>query len=832
MVRRLFTMLVLTLLCAGLYAQTSAETALPLAEGENSYTFDEAGQNVVFFKYTAGDETGVLLEFSIPERVSYTVTDSETSSYVNGMYSDNKTVTYPVKKNQTLIIQVGCYDVESVTFTVSMTPANVDGGASCDDAIEMTDSFFVPNHGQGYDYAYTYLSYSATETGVLVVCMSAYPMEASVAEGCDGTFVPVTFNYDSEKKNFATISVYGGKNYILKLKLSSSSFCTTYMTYPEIGSSCNMPFESTDGDNVLPAEIGSYWYRYVAENSGFVVVSSEGNLPGGSISVYNSCSETMPFASVSSYFGLRFRVTGGNTYLFNIDKTETTAGDETFQVRYEEEAPGDSEQNPVVVAEAGDFDAPLYNGDYYYSVTMPEDRNLLLVVDASENSFYSEETLFGIYPQGSPYSIVTAADYLRYETEPGGTYIVKWQCREGKNGFGFSIGMEEIKQGDVCSYPLDAVQGSNMLDMAEVKYYAYTPEKEGWLVIDTDVDINVQFMRDCSGYSFYESVKDGRRTKTRIQPGERYIIKFENIQYDTEFTLTEEEYKEGESCDNPIIVETGSYDVPEEVCDIWYRYDVTEDCVAEVSTTVSYEVIYEPVYMTSGMTVRFGSCDGNPTGIGESMRGKYAVKAGTAIYVNLKTLTAQRDKKITFNSRQAEEGEICSNPIMLKPGETELSGKATRSVPIWYGISLAPGSFSISSASYFQASLVMDCDTEESVAETKYDYETGGYVLSYQITEPQKYIIKLVDGGYGSPIPVTIVGEPLAVEDVQRAAASVYGGEGFVRVEAQQACEVEIYDTDGVLLVSGKVAGSRDFAMDRGIYFVVAGSEVVKVVVR
>lgn len=831
MVRRLFTMLVLILLCAGLYAQTSAETALSLAEGENSYTFDEAGQNVVFFKYTAGDDSGVLLKFSIPERVSYTVTDSASSSYVNGIYGTDQTVTYPVKKSQTVIIQVGCYDIASVSFTVTAEEANVDGGASCDDPIEVTDNFFVPNHGKGYDYAYTYLSYSASETGVLMVCMTAYPMESAVAEGCDGQFVPIVFNYDPQTKYTASVSVDKGKNYILRLQLSSPSFCSTYMTYPEVGTSCNMPFECADGDNILPSDIGSYWYRYVADESGFVVLSSDRSLPGGSIYAFNSCSETTPFASVTSYFGLRCRVEGGNVYLFNINKTEVTDGDETFQVHYEAEGQGDSEQNPFVLSESGSFETPLFNGDYYYSVTMPEDKNQFLVVDASGNSFFSAETLFGIYPQGSPYSMVQASDYLRYETVPGQTYIVKWQCREGKNGFGFKVGFEDISQGDVCSYPLDAVQGSNMLDMAEVKYYAYTPEKEGWLVIDTDVDINVQFMRDCSGYSFYESVKDGRRTKTRIQPGERYIIKFENIQYDTEFTLTEEEYKEGESCDNPIIVETGSYDVPEEVCDIWYRYDVTEDCVAEVSTTVSYEVIYEPVYMTSGMTVRFGSCDGNPTGIGESMRGKYAVKAGTAIYVNLKTLTAQRDKTITFSSRQAEEGEICSNPIMLKPGETELSGKATRSVPIWYGIGLAPGSFSMSSASYFQASLVMDCDTEESVAETKYDSETGGYVLSYQITEPQKYIIKLVDGGYGSPIPVTITGEPLGIGQVSSAAA-VSGGEGFIKVDSQCVCEVEIYDMNGVMLVSEQVQGTREFAMDKGVYFVVAGSEVVKAAVR
>ena len=43
------------------YSQTTVDTALELQTGENSYTFAEAGQQTVYYKYTAPEGKSQLL---------------------------------------------------------------------------------------------------------------------------------------------------------------------------------------------------------------------------------------------------------------------------------------------------------------------------------------------------------------------------------------------------------------------------------------------------------------------------------------------------------------------------------------------------------------------------------------------------------------------------------------------------------------------------------------------------------------------------------------------------------------------------------------------------
>lgn len=49
-----------------MYSQTSVDTALPLQEGYNSYTFEDSGSsNSVYYVYTAPAEQGKLLTIEL-----------------------------------------------------------------------------------------------------------------------------------------------------------------------------------------------------------------------------------------------------------------------------------------------------------------------------------------------------------------------------------------------------------------------------------------------------------------------------------------------------------------------------------------------------------------------------------------------------------------------------------------------------------------------------------------------------------------------------------------------------------------------------------------------
>ena len=73
------------------YSQTTVDTALELQTGENSYTFAEAGQQTVYYKYTAPEGKSQLLTLQkSSQSVSLQVsTDGTYNTAVQGVMLDN-----------------------------------------------------------------------------------------------------------------------------------------------------------------------------------------------------------------------------------------------------------------------------------------------------------------------------------------------------------------------------------------------------------------------------------------------------------------------------------------------------------------------------------------------------------------------------------------------------------------------------------------------------------------------------------------------------------------------------------------------------------------------
>ena len=824
------------------FSQTTIETALPLQAGNNSYTFDEVDtQQTVYYTYTAPAEQGKLVHFTAITTSTYSQMslDGTYSTLINGIYlNDYTTTAYPVTPGQTVLLAVSGYN--EIEFTIELVDADTDAGRTCDDAIVLSENkVFIPCYLDRNTYTTypTYLLYTCEEDGLLQVEYSSSVSDCAVQIGCDATEAEaLSINSSAGGVYVAKYPVVAGNNYIFVVTSYSPVMASAVLTHPVLGQSCDMPFEG-NAENTLPKETGKYWYQYTPQKDGFMVISSENSLAGGTLSVWSSCTAYYPEASIDGYFAVRTRVYEGDDYLVCIEKNEASAQDESFSIVIEEEQDYDSNYDGMPINADEEITVPLYNGTYYYRVSVPEGDNRFLVVDATSANIYNSETQVSIHSQYDTYTVLASGQKQAKVEVVGGTdYIVKWVCNEGYNAFSFTISYEDIAQGETCSNPLIAVEGANDLAAGSDKFYTYTATQDGWLVIDTEVSIEVSFLRGCGNYDgTYYATKVANITKAELLAGEDCIIKFSNIDEETMFFLSEEEYQEGESCEKAIEVAMGSTAIPEAAGSYWYKYTATQSGMLTISSDIMYEQTSD--YTRSSAVKVLTDCDEYGNNIVQSgsestiFLGEFVVNEGDVLLINVVTITAQIGKTLTIASRELNPGESCDNPINITPGELTLP-IVSRSNPVWYAIQLEPGDFSIKSSNYnyFSMYLYDSCEAINELATSQYDSSISAYSLKYAIPTAGNYIIKL-DGTYNE-IVVEVEGVYTSVEGVMQDSQLLVMGNNITINADNQRTEVIICDITGKIVASQAVYNSATFTLEKGIYIVKIGDKVAKVAIR
>lgn len=844
--KRLLLLGILQLVMFGICAQTSVDTALPLIEGNNSFAFENAtGQNTVYYVYTAPVDQGKLLTVE-KTAASTNITLSEDGSYTTGIIGiiNGNTGIYPIKKGQSVFLSASVYNENSVSFKASLTDADVEGGAACENAITGGEAdFFVPSYydRQSYQTNPTFISYHSLEDGVLEMTLSGYPATMAIRVGCDGESENLTATSVGGNSYVAKYAVRAGKNYIVETALYSPAMGSFKIIHSTVGSSCDMPFTGKEEGNILPATAGKYWYRYTTSKAGFMLLTSDAELPGGNISVYKTCSENTPLISMDGYFTIRCKVDAGTSYLICIEKTEDTEADEAFDITVKDPEEGDSPENPIVI-DPGTFKVSPFDGTYYYKITVPEGDTRFLIVDAQAAKLLDNNSSVKLYKPDNMYSpVASGKDYLKFEAVGGASYYIVWSCSEGYNAFDFKVFYEEIAQGDVCSNPLTAVTGVNELSAGIAKYYQYQATKTGWLLIDTDVMIGVSFPRGCDPYSGdYAAEKVGTVTKMEIVAGTGYLIKFANVEGATQFTVSEEEYKEGETCGMAISVEGGATELPEAVLNIWYQYVATQDGMVTIDSDIVFEQTSD--YRKSSLvSVKTGDCSAYPVGIIQSnsdgtwFEGKFVVQKDDVLYINIVTCSAQTGRKLNIGIRDLLPGEACSLPIALAEGEVTFP-EANRSLPVWYNIRLQPGDFSISSESAFTLSMYRDCEDANSVAQSGYYYdpetEKSEYRLTYTVADAGTYLLKLEMSYANTLVHVSGSAIVTGMEKVTGEECSIYAESHALVIRPDSGpMQVEVYDLTGKMIHSGTIHNKTLLSVPAGFYIVKAGGRIQKLAV-
>ena len=780
------------------------------------------------------------------EGLSYVM--SEDGTYNKMIYGINSATgsIVPVKAGQTVYLILNTRGGSEISFDMKAENAIVEGGQTKEEAIDVTgqSNFFIPSNYSTETYSsVTYLKYECSEEGVLEMTFTGSLSGLSVCEENSSEETSVSLSYVSGTVVGKT-EVEAGKVYIIKIKASTSPLIGNFViTHPTIGTSSDMPFTGKAEGNELPAEIGEYWYSYVAEDNGFVMLSSDSYLYGGTVSVYNANSMYSPIASVDGCFLLRFNAVKGNTYLICIEKNEATGSPDLFDMTLVPAGEGDSFNNPKAI-ELGENTLPQYNGQYYYSITIPGEAGTPKFLNiSSEADFLSSATNVAVYDQNNMYSsLASGTKDVKVEVSAGNTYIICWNLNEDINGFKYNVSVEDIAQDDVYGNPIPAVVGTNDLKSGSDKYYKYTATLNGWLVISpSDPAVKVQFPMSSGPYPSYRTaVQDGFSIKTEIVKGTEYVIQFSDVTADGTFDLEEVAYGEGESKETAIVVEGSSADVPKSAQTTWYRYVAPADGMLEISSDIYYE--QNASYQSS--TVRVMR-DGDsypvditkPSTLGITFFGKFGASKDEVFYVQVVTLSAQEGKTVTFNLRDYEPGELSDNPIELVVGENQLK-EASRLNPVWYYADLAEGDLKITAAAnnYYYMTLYSADDLNNPLAVSGYVYDenyNGSYNLTYTVETPGKYIMKLEQTNPGGALVTMSANIATGISATGLDAENVTVGSGCITVTPSAAgANVSVYDLSGKMVKSAYVKGQTTFNVEKGLYIVRVNNKAIKVVVK
>lgn len=712
----------LVALCAN--AQKTLEDAPNIQMGDTEYARGESTYGTLYFKYTADSDQ--LLTITKNFQGSFLPTEDGTSNTAIAYVSANNgsELVIPVKKGQTIYLVIMTSD-EEVKFTASAKAANVDG-SSIATAIEATkNDFFVPmnrekNSYGSYDNKPTYIKYTATDNDVLKMTFGGYVMNATIQEGETGT--PTSFNVNSEYIN--NNSYYIGKAPVEKGKtyyISVQSYNPIYASFEEVvikqGSSYDVAIPATEGANALAKETGKYWYSYTPSQNGFVDIKSDENLAGGTVKVYNQTYQItyeQPISSVSGKMDLRFEATAGTTYYICVERANAASADGSFNLTLEAAKAGDTFNNPIALnANKGTETVPEANGTYYYSITVPAGQHFITVnapkgIAADASSTQTQVYLYEQSSQGN-YSKASGRNGFREFVETYGetTYIIAWKCDEGSNAFAFNYSVTDVKDGDIARRPIAAVEGENDLASTNDTYYSFTPTQSGWLTIDTEPYINVEFM---SSYgSTFSSVKSAGTNKMKAEANQAYIIKVSGAKEGDYFDLSMVDFVKGESIDNPIDVtaqadEPSSVELPQKALDYWYRYTAPKDGKLTVSSDMTAGLGENALYVKVGLNGELRNFKGSKMEGNESVdvfEGSMFVNKGDEVYVNIVLKDAQQGKKVTFAMANPQAGETAATAINISSLSELTLPLASRSTPIWYCIDVAePGVIEMNTVDY------------------------------------------------------------------------------------------------------------------------------------
>lgn len=837
-------LLLLTAVCAvTAMAQSSEETALELQGGENPWTLDAPG-GYAYWYYTPTENTLLTVSPSAGYISVYTYDgegDAATQVYLRGVNPSQQTSIFSLESGRRYYVQAGGSDTGTLTAEIA-TGENIGKGLSADDPMPIVvgeEAYMGSSIVAGSNLT-SYAEYTATEDGVLQLTLTTY-VQVSVNGGA-----PTSAESVSSGEYVYKFTVENGQTYDLTFTHYGPFILTAEVTHPVEGS-LDMPFTLVEGDNELPAETGEYWYTFTNTSTGYGVINGGTGLRA-QVKVYNNKANIdygQTYAeSETGSFDVRFELPyPGTTYYIWVNREMAVDQPSTLTFTVEDYKQGEREDNPIVLGSLPATETTSNaGGTYYYAVDVPAGEHKFLNIEAL-SEITNTATSVAVYVQGNSYNATSGNASVRAEVN-GGTsgqrYIIRWTSSES-SPIEFTASFEDIRQGDLISEPLDAVLGTNEIDADGIRYYKYTPTKNCKLVLAGTIEMAVSF--SVYSYGYYTPVtasQTGAEYSLTATEGTEYYIQIDNAKAGDEFTLAEAEFEQGETRDNPVIVEDGKFTFGSETYgDYWLQYTADRAGKLVIESDVPYNYSERMQYGRSTDSylsdMVMSSYDGSTS---TTVYGaEVSVAAGDVFLVNLKMAAPHEGCVITFTIRDFEAGESASTAIELQKDETVAVPSVSRTAPMWYKVSLPEAcNITITADNFISGYWYQGLESTTGSGEYmtfNYSYDEETYVTTYTFTKEVAaagdYYI-MIDQCYGNT-NMTFTSDGTSGIGSVGTGSSISVNGGTLNINADNA-DVRVYTVSGAAVVSEKVSGSASFSLDKGIYIVKINNTVKKVIVK
>lgn len=837
-------LLLLTAVCAvTAMAQSSEETALELQGGENPWTLDAPG-GYAYWYYTPTENTLLTVSPSAGYISVYTYDgegDAATQVYLRGVNPSQQTSIFSLESSRRYYVLAGGSDTGTLTAEMTIGE-NIGKGLSADDPMPIVvgeEAYMGSSIVAGSNLT-SYAEYTATEDGVLQLTLTTY-VQVSVNGGA-----PTSAESVSSGEYVYKFTVENGQTYDLRFTHYGPFILTAEVTHPVEGT-LDMPFTLVEGDNELPAEAGEYWYTFTNTSTGYGVINGGTGLRA-QVKVYNNKANIdydQTYAeSLPGSFDVRFELPyPGTTYYIWVNRGMSVDQPSTLTFAVEDYKQGEKEDNPILLESLPATETTSNaGGTYYYAVDVPAGEHKFLNVEAL-SEITNTATSVAVYVQGNSYNATSGNASVRAEVN-GGTsgqrYIIRWTSSES-SPIEFTASFEDIRQGDLISEPLDAVLGTNEIDADGTRYYKYTPTKKCKLVLAGTIEMAVSF--SVYSYGYYTPVtasQTGAEYSLTATEGTEYYIQIDNAKAGDEFTLAEAEFEQGETRDNPVIVEDGKFTFGAETYgDYWLQYTADRAGKLVIESDVPYNYTERMQYGRSTDSylsdMVMSSYDGSTS---TTVYGaEVSVAAGDVFLVNLKMAAPHEGCVITFTIRDFEAGESASTAIELQKDETVSVPSVSRTAPMWYKVSLPEAcNITITADNFISGYWYQGLESTTGSGEYmtfNYSYDEETYVTTYTFTKEVAaagdYYI-MIDQCYGNT-NMTFTSDGTSGIGSVGTGSSISVNGGTLNINADNA-DVRVYTVSGAAVVREKVSGSASFSLDKGIYIVKINNTVKKVIVK
>lgn len=837
-------LLLLTAVCAvTAMAQSSEETALELQGGENPWTLDAPG-GYAYWYYTPTENTLLTVSPSAGYISVYTYDgegDAATQVYLRGVNPSQLTSIFSLESGRRYYVLAGGSDTGTLTAEMTIGE-NIGKGLSADDPMPIVvgeEAYMGSSIVAGSNLT-SYAEYTATEDGVLQLTLTTY-VQVSVNGGA-----PTSAESVSSGEYVYKFTVENGQTYDLTFTHYGPFILTAEVTHPVEGT-LDMPFTLVEGDNELPAEAGEYWYTFTNTSTGYGVINGGTGLRA-QVKVYNNKANIdydQTYAeSLPGSFDVRFELPyPGTTYYIWVNRGMSVDQPSTLTFAVEDYKQGEKEDNPILLESLPATETTSNaGGTYYYAVDVPAGEHKFLNVEAL-SEITNTATSVAVYVQGNSYNATSGNASVRAEVN-GGTsgqrYMIRWTSSES-SPIEFTASFEDIRQGDLISEPLDAVLGTNEIDADGTRYYKYTPTKNCKLVLAGTIEMAVSF--SVYSYGYYTPVtasQTGAEYSLTATEGTEYYIQIDNAKAGDEFTLAEAEFEQGETRDNPVIVEDGKFTFGAETYgDYWLQYTADRAGKLVIESDVPYNYTERMQYGRSTDSylsdMVMSSYDGSTS---TTVYGaEVSVAAGDVFLVNLKMAAPHEGCVITFTIRDFEAGESASTAIELQKDETVSVPSVSRTAPMWYKVSLPEAcNITITADNFISGYWYQGLESTTGSGEYmtfNYSYDEETYVTTYTFTKEVAaagdYYI-MIDQCYGNT-NMTFTSDGTSGIGSVGTGSSISVNGGTLNINADNA-DVRVYTVSGAAVVREKVSGSASFSLDKGIYIVKINNTVKKVIVK